>query len=57
MAKDYLVKQYHALCFLTSYIGVCFFAKEISQIEQLIKLGKIQKLPNIHQFVEGIFKV
>jgi len=57
MAEDYFVEQYHALNFLTFNVGVCFFATEVSQIEQIIILGKIQKLPNVPKFIEGVFEI
>jgi len=56
MAEDYYVDQYHALNYLTFNVGFCYFATEISQIEQIIILGEVRKLPSVPQFIEGVFE-
>ena len=57
MAEDYFIEQYHALNFLTFNVGVVCFATEISQIEQIIILGEVRKLPSVPQFIEGVFEI
>ncbi len=55
MAEDYFAEQYHSLNLLTFNVGICHFATQIEQIEQIIILREIRKIPNVPKLIEGVF--
>ncbi len=55
MAQDHFAEQYHSIHLAIFKVGEFMMATKINQVEQIIFLDEVRKLPNMPGFIEGVF--